>query len=103
MTKLFKVYCNTKHMLVLLALLDILAGITLVFSWAGQVVSIIGLLVLVKGIYSLTTSFTSKYFFDWMGWVDLITGIMLIFGLFVPFFWVLPILKGVYSLLFSFK
>ncbi len=88
-------------MLLILSLLDILAGVFLAVSLKGLVASLIGLIVLVKGLFSLAGSMSEKYFFDWMGWIDMITGVMLIFSLSVPMFWIIPIVKGVYSLVFS--
>jgi hypothetical protein len=90
-------------MLIFLSLLDILTGICLAFSLKGVIISIIGTLVLVKGIFSLIGSIGTRYYFDWMGWVDLISGIMLIFGIFVHWFWILPVIKGLYSMIFSFS
>ena len=90
-------------MIVFLALLDILGGICLAFSWIGTLTSLIGLFILVKGLFSIVGSLASKYYFDWMGWIDLIVGMSLIFGFAIPWLWILPILKGSYSLVFSFK
>jgi len=103
MLQLFSSYEKIRDdlMLMLLALLDILGGLTLAFSWTYPFVYFIGLLILVKGLFSLAGSLTSGHYFDWMGWVDIIAGIMLIFGFGISWFWVLPVLKGCYSLLFS--
>jgi len=82
-------------LLAILGFLDILVGISLVFP--NFLAFYLGIIILLKGISSIIGSFAVKYFFDIMGFIDLIAGLMLIFNLSFPWFWILPILKGLYS------
>lgn len=81
----------------ILGFLDILVGISLVFP--NFLSFYLGILILIKGISSVIGSFAVKYFFDFMGFIDLIAGIMLILGFSIPWFWILPMIKGIYSLI----
>jgi uncharacterized membrane protein HdeD (DUF308 family) len=83
--------------LAILGILDIIAGISLAFP--NFLVFYLGIIILVKGIFSIVGSFAAKYFLDFMGFIDLIVGLMLLFHFSIPFFWILPIIKGVYSLI----
>ena len=58
-----------------LSILDILGGSLLIFRIGGLFAIAFGFFHTGKGIFSLGSSFLKRYFFDWMGWVDLITGI----------------------------
>ena len=89
-------------LLTILSLIDIVAGIFLLFKIFPGLAFWLGIIILLKGISSVVGSIFSKYFFDWMGFIDLIVGILLIFNLSVPWFWILPILKGSYTLILSF-
>ena len=84
-------------LIAILGFLDILVGISLMFP--NFLAFTLGVLVLLKGIFSVVGSFASGFFFDVMGFIDLIAGIMLIFGFFIPWFWLLPMIKGIYSLI----
>jgi len=83
--------------LVILSLIDILAGISLIFP--NFLVFYLGIIVTIKGASSIIGSFAMKYFFEVMGFIDLITGLMLLLGFSIPWFWILPIIKGIYSLI----
>jgi len=85
----------------ILGILDILAGISLVFP--NFLVFYLGVIILIKGIFSIVGSFASKFFLDFMGFIDLIVGLMLLFNFSIPFFWILPIIKGAYSLIVGFS
>lgn len=80
----------------LLGILDILAGISLVFPF---LTFYLGISMLIKGIFSIAGSFASKFFLDFMGFIDLIVGLMLLFHFSIPFFWIFPVIKGAYSLI----
>ena len=90
-------------MLWLLSTIDILSGLLLGLGWTGTFVTIIGAIMLIKGVYSLITSLGVGYPFDWMGWTDLITGILILTSFSISWFWIVPILKGTYSFLFSLR
>ena len=81
----------------LLGFLDILVGISLVFP--NFLAFYLGLIVLIKGISSVVGSFAVGFFFDVMGFIDLAAGIILLLGFSVPWLWILPMIKGVYSLI----
>ncbi len=83
--------------LAVLGFLDILVGISLIFP--NFLSFYLGILILIKGIFSIIGSFAVKYFFDFMGFIDLIAGIMLLFSFSIPWFWILPMIKGIYSLI----
>ncbi|MEM5772307.1 MAG: hypothetical protein QXF15_00470 [Candidatus Aenigmatarchaeota archaeon] len=91
----------------ILSLIDILVGVCIfnpeIFKNA---IIYIGIFIFLKGVYSIICSISSNYFFDWMGIIDLISGIIIftiligyssiIQGI-ITFFWMFPILKGIYS------
>jgi len=82
-------------------MIDILAGISLLFpNFLGFY---LGIAVLLKGISSMFGIPTGDVGIVIMGIIDIIAGIMLLLNFSIPWFWVLPILKGVYCLLFSFS
>ncbi len=86
--------------LLLLGLLDVIAGISLLYP--GMFFSIlfyIAIAVLIKGFYSFGSSVLNNYWLDWMGAVDMVTGIIILTGLHVPYFWVIPVMKGLYTVL----
>src|SRR3989304_5874313 len=88
----------------ILSIVDILAAAFILFN-SPAFANYLAFIFLLKGLFSLLSSFSMRYFFDWMGFVDVAVGIIFIFmyfGWFFGFFtalgWiVLP--KGVYSLL----
>ena len=81
----------------ILGVLDIIAGISLVFP--NPLVYYIGIIFLIKGILSVIASFGAQFYLDFMGFIDLIVGAMLLFHFSIPFFWILPLIKGAYSLI----
>lgn len=84
----------------ILSLIDILAGISLAFP--NFLSFYLGIIILIKGISSVVGSFASGFFFEIMGIIDLITGILLLLNFNLPWFWLLPILKGIFCLLIGF-
>jgi len=86
----------------LLGVLDIITGICLALGLKGSIIGIIGMIILAKGILSLLGSFVTQHFLDWMGYIDVIAGVCLIAGFSIPYFWLLPIFKGTYSILTGF-
>lgn len=86
--------------LLFLSILDVLIGISLMFpNFLGFYLGIIAIL---KGLSSMLGIPTGDFGIVIMGIVDIIAGIMLLTGFSIPWFWLLPMLKGAYSLIFSF-
>jgi len=83
--------------LAILGLFDIVVGISLAFP--NFLAFYIGVIILLKGISSIVGSFAVKYFFDVMGFIDVIAGVILVFNFSIPWFWLLPTIKGIYSLI----
>ena len=88
-----------KWLIFFLSLIDVLAGLTLYYGLT-YISFYLASLMIIKGIYSLLTSISAGYYFDWMGLIDFITGILLYFNLF-NVFGLITILKGLYSLILS--
>jgi ABC-type antimicrobial peptide transport system permease subunit len=87
-------------LLLALSIIDILVGISLMFpNFLGFY---LGILVLLKGLSSMLGIPTGDIGIVIMGVIDIIAGIMLLTGFSIPWFWLLPMLKGVYCLMFSF-
>lgn len=83
-------------MLFLLGILDILGGIFMFFP--GSIAFFLGVLILLKGVSSMFGMLTGNLGIIIMGIIDLVTGVALVFGFFVPWLWLLVIIKGAYSL-----
>jgi hypothetical protein len=87
-------------MLAVLGILDIVIGLSILFrDFFAGVVMILGLIALLKGIFSVLGGMMSGFFFDILGWIDLAAGVILLFNLSVPLFWIVVIIKGVYSII----
>ncbi len=79
-----------------LGLLDIAAGISMLIpNFLGFY---IGLALLIKGGLSML-GLTGDLMIVVMGILDIAAGIMLVTGFFVPFFWIIFLAKGIYSLI----
>jgi len=85
------------------ALIDILGGLAILDKSFAILVIYLAYAHIVKGGFSLLGSILSGYFFDWMGAVDLIGGIVLLLinwhislGFFPTVGWIL-IGKGIYT------
>ena len=59
----------------ILSVLDLLGGSLLLFKIGGLFAIVFGIFHTGKGLFSLGSSFSKRYFFDWMGLVDFVTGI----------------------------
>ena len=78
------------------ALFDIAVGLGLIFpELYGEFLLTLATIALVKGSISVLGSLLAGFFFDYMGWMDLLAGLSLLFGFGIPFFWILMMLKGV--------
>ena len=95
--------------LTILGLVDVLLGGVLAaspyFSYAGvAVIGTLAIVALAKGVYSVLAGAAAGFYFDLMGWLDLIVAALLFittFGVhFQWFFWIgiLMAVKGVYSM-----
>lgn len=62
-----------------LAIIDLLAGALLILHPGISLVKIVGLFVLGKGLWSIITSALLGFFADWMGMIDTLAGVALIF------------------------
>lgn len=96
--------------IVILGILDVIAGIAValaqLFHLTGSAFALyLGVIFILKALYSILTALAAGFPFDVLGWLDLIAGIVLMllyWGFPVSFaFWVgiIMILKGVYSIL----
>jgi len=84
-------------LLLALSIVDILVGISLMFpNFLGFY---LGVIVLLKGLSSMLGIPTGDIGIVIMGVVDIVAGIMLLTGFSIPWFWLLPMLKGVYCLI----
>jgi hypothetical protein len=85
--------------LIILSILDILAGLSLLFPNLLSAISFyLGIIVSLKGLSSLVGGISMKEFlFVVLGFVDILVGIMLLFSFSIPWLWILPMIKGVYS------
>ena len=86
-------------LLIILALIDIIAGIGLLLPGIFPTLFFyLGIIMILKGLSSLGGSlFSKEILFTIIGTVDIIVGSMLIFNFSIPWFWIFPILKGLYS------
>jgi len=90
----------------ILSIIDLLAGSLLLFNlhfFLNYITAIVAL----KGLFSIFSSLGAGYWFDWMGFVDILTAIALLlfsFGVPATFFttiaWII-IFKGIYCLIRS--
>jgi uncharacterized membrane protein HdeD (DUF308 family) len=97
----------------LLGIIDIISGVVLAvstsFNLAGSGIALwIGIFMLLKGVYSVLTAAGAGFYFDVLGWLDLIAAASLFivfFGVaneFFVYFGILMILKGIYSFVMGF-
>lgn len=100
-------------LLEILGIFDIIVGVTLAvsntFSLAGSaLVTWIAILILIKSLYSIIASAAVAFYFDVMGWLDIISAVSLFLALagvvheFFIYFGILMIVKGVYSFAMGF-
>jgi len=91
-------------LLVVLGIFDILVGLTILFKefFSGLILTV-GVIVLIKGLFSVLGSLMNKFFLDILGWIDLLAGIVLLFNVNIPLIWLAVIIKGVYSIIMGWK
>jgi len=82
----------------LLGIADLIAAFLLVNPGVFVTIAFIfGVLHLIKGISSIIGGIISGFFFEFMGAIDLLTGICLIFVWDIPYLWIPLAIKGLYS------
>ena len=62
----------------ILGAMDILIGLLLIAGPEWNILKIIGIISIAKGLWSTFSSALFGFFFDWMGWIDTLSGISLI-------------------------
>ena len=93
--------------LILFSILDFLAAFFLVWAFPGNVMMWVSILLMLKGVYSITTSMANGFYADFLGGIDLIGGLFLIiinFGTDISFAWILGVIvagKAIYTLINS--
>lgn len=88
-------------LLLVLGILDFIVGASILEmnSIPYNILFYLGVAVLIKALFSIGGSFAARYWFDVMGFLDLISAIVLLTGFSIPFFWALMMLKGGYCIL----
>ncbi|MBN2203079.1 MAG: hypothetical protein JW700_02765 [Candidatus Aenigmarchaeota archaeon] len=86
-------------MLFLLGAMDVLGGILMFFP--GSLAFLLGILIILKAVSSLFGIMTGDMSIIILGIIDLASGISLILGLFIPWLWLIVVLKGAYSIVSS--
>jgi uncharacterized membrane protein HdeD (DUF308 family) len=82
-------------LLAIIGLIDIIAGITLLFpNFLGFY---LGVILLLKSLTSILGGLASKSLFILLGIIDLIAGLMLVLNFSLPWVWAILVLKGLYS------
>lgn len=81
----------------ILSMVDILAGVSLLIpNFLGFY---LGIVILLKGLSSMLGLPTGDLGIVIMGIIDIIAGVMLLTNFSIPWVWILPVIKGVYSLI----
>jgi len=96
-------------LLFILAIVDILSGALIFFHPASfsKIFLYLGFICLTKGGWSLITALTSKFYFDFLGLLDIVSGIFLILLYYkftlplLTIIGIMIILKGIWSMFFS--
>ena len=93
--------CISVMLLIILSLLDIAVGISLLFPNAFPTLFFyLGIIASLKGTSSTIGGIAMKeVVFVILGIIDIAAGLMLVFSFGIPWFWILPMIKGIYSLI----
>ena len=83
-------------LLALLGIIDILAGISLIYP--NFLAFYIGIIIILKGVSSMLGVAAGNLVIVILGIIDVVAGISLVLGLAVPWIWLLLIVKGFFSL-----
>lgn len=85
-------------LVLLLGIADLIAAFLLVNPGVFVTIAFIfGVLHLIKGISSIIGGLLSGFFFEFMGAIDLLTGLCLLFTFEIPYLWIPLAIKGIYS------
>lgn len=95
--------------LFLLGILEIFAGVIVYFHYFPilEFFLWLGLIYTLKGAWSIVSSVAYSYWYDWMGVLDLLAGLVMIlifYGNIFSFFWIVGlahIMKGLYTVVVS--
>jgi len=95
--------------LLILAIVDIFSGLLLYFhpSFLVKPFFYLGVICLTKGGWSVLSSFIQRFFFDILGFLDILAGLFLILlynnisFAFFPVFGIMIMLKGLWTMFFS--
>lgn len=82
--------------LFVLGIIDVLAGVSLLVpNFLGFY---LGIAMALKGLSSMLGMATGDAMIVIMGILDVLTGIMLLTGFIIPWFWLIVLIKGIFSL-----
>ncbi len=85
-------------LLAIVSLVDILAAVLLMLPGIfPSIVFYVALLLLIKALSSLIGGLMDRGFVIILGLIDLLAAMMLLFNFYVPWFWLLMMLKGCFS------
>ncbi len=96
-------------LLILFSILDFIVVISLIWILPENIMLWASILIIIKGTYSIITSFNNGFYTDFMGIIDFISGVLLliiIFGVLFEFSWIVGIIlgiKGFYTIISSFN
>ena len=91
-----------------IAIVDVIGGLLLIFDWVSAFHTLLfyfGVIMLVKGLWSVFDCIRKKFYFDFLGWIDVVSGatmLLIFFGWSLSFLWFLGIIiliKGLWSML----
>ncbi len=87
-------------LLAIISLIDIISGLLLMLpDIFPPIVFYIAVLMILKSISSLIGGLLARSFIVILGLIDLFAGLMLLFNFNMPWFWLLLMIKGSYSLI----
>ena len=97
-------------MLLLIGLVDIFGGLLLVFNpvFLHNLLFYFGVIILLKGLWSIVSSAVAHFYFDLFGWIDMVASVLLLIAYFdsplsfAGFAGIVILLKGLWSILFVF-
>jgi len=84
-------------LLLILGIVDVLVGVSLVFpNFLGLY---LGIITIIKGLSSMLGLPTGDIIIVLFGLMDMAAGIMLLTGFSVPWFWLIIVIKGMFSVI----
>lgn len=85
-------------LLAVLGILDTVAAGALIIAFPRAIVFWLGALILIKGISSVIGGAIEGWWFDVLGWIDLVAAVCLLLGWSIPFLWLALLAKGLWSI-----